>query len=119
MHVAGQRVVHSTALRATHLLGASSKARAPLATRIEYQRSLDRFLRIRRGPGVARLARSLRLVRSVAGLLPLALAAPLVPGLRPRFRERGGLLLWHLRGRPSEPVLAHVLAARAKEGISD
>ena len=119
VHVAGQRVVHSTALRATHLLGASSKARAPLATRIEYQRSLDRFLRIRRGPGVARLARSLRLVRSVAGLLPLALAAPLVPGLRPRFRERGGLLLWHLRGRPAEPVLAHVLAARAKEGFSD
>ena len=121
VHAAGQRVVHSTALRATHLLGASSKARAPLATRIEYQRSLDRFIRIRRGPGAARLARVLRLLRGLVGFLPLALAAPFVPGLRPRFRERGGLLLWHLRGRPAEPVLAHALAtaARAKEGISD
>ncbi len=121
VHAAGQRVVHSTALRATHLLGASSKARAPLATRIEYQRSLDRFIRIRRGPGAARLARALRLLRGLVGFLPLALVAPFVPGLRPRFRERGGLLLWHLRGRPAEPVLAHALAAaaRAKEGISD
>lgn len=121
VHAAGQRVVHSAALRATHLLGASSKARAPLATRIEYQRSLDRFIRIRRGPGAARLARALRLLRGFVGCLPLALVALFVPGLRPRFRERGGLLLWHLRGRPAEPVLAHALAAaaRAKEGISD
>lgn len=121
VHAAGQRVIHWTALRAIHLLGASSKARAPLATRIEYQRSLDRFIRIRRGPGAARLARVLRLLRGLVGFLPLALVAPLVPGLRPRFRERGGLLLWHLRGRPAEPVLAQVLAAaaRAKEGISD
>ena len=45
VRASGHRVVYDPALRATHQLGASSKARAPLATRIEYERSLDRFLR--------------------------------------------------------------------------
>lgn len=121
VRAAGQRVVHAANLRATHRLGASSKARAPLATRIEFQRSLDRFLRIRRGAGAARRARGLRLLRGLVGFPPLALAAAVVPAFRPRFRERGGLLLWHLRGRPAEPALAPALAAavRTQEGSSD
>lgn len=120
---AGLRVVHCTALSAVHQLGASSKARAPLATRIEYERALDRFLRLRRGPGTARWTRRLRLLRLVAGLPLLALTAGLGARRRARLRERVGLLLWHLRGRPAEPVLADALAdalkaATGREGTS-
>ena len=113
VRASGHAVVHAPALRATHQLGALSKARAPLATRIEYERALDRFLRIRRGPGVARAVRGLRKVRSLAGLLLLALVAPVSARARQRGRERAGLVLWHLRGRPAEPVLAVALAREA------
>lgn len=114
---AGRRVVYAPGLRAVHRLGASSKARAPLATRIEFERSLDRFLVRRRGSGVARAVRGLRLLRTAGGLVLLALAAPLSGRRRRRLRERAGLLLWHLRGRPAEPVLADVLASA--EGTSN
>lgn len=110
---AGRRVVYAPGLRAIHRLGASSKARAPLATRIEFERALDRFLARRRGPVVARVVRGLRILRGLGGLVLLGLAAPLSGRLRGRLRERAGLLLWHLRGRPAEPVLADVLASRA------
>ncbi|MBY0395748.1 MAG: glycosyltransferase [Thermoleophilia bacterium] len=108
---AGRRVVYAPGLRAIHRLGASSKARAPLATRIEYERALDRFLRRRRGPAVARTVRAIRWLRLVGSLGALVLAAPLSARLRRRLRERAGLLLWHLRGRPAEPVLADALAS--------
>ncbi|MFO0689256.1 MAG: glycosyltransferase [Myxococcota bacterium] len=107
---AGWRVVEAASVRATHCLGASSKARAPLATRIEYERSLDRFLRRHRGARVARLVRVLRPLRTLAILPLLGLGAPFSGRLRRRLRERAGLLLWHLRGRPAEPVLADGLA---------
>lgn len=112
VRAAGRRVVHAPALRAVHRLGASSKTRAPLATRIEFERSLDRFLIRNRGPGVARLVRGLRSLRTALGLLLLVLGAPLSARLRRKLRERAGLLLWHLRGRPAEPVLADALASR-------
>jgi GT2 family glycosyltransferase len=111
--VAGYRVQIAPALRAIHRLGASSKARAPLATRIEYERSLDRFIGIRRGPGIARLVRMIRCTRWIAGILPSALATPFSMRSGQRLRERGALVLWHLRGRPAEPVLAAVLAREA------
>jgi GT2 family glycosyltransferase len=113
VRASGHRVLYDPTLRATHRLGASSKARAPLATRIEYERSLDRFLRVRRGPRVARLVRMLRCVRWIAGLLPAALLAPLSERSRRRLRERGALILWHLRGRRADPVLAAVLAKKS------
>lgn len=117
VRAAGRRVVYAPALRAVHRLGASSKARAPLATRVEYERALDRFLIRNRGPGVARVVRGLRLLRTALGVVLLAVAAPISARLRRRLRERAGLLLWHLRGRPAEPVLADALASRAsREG---
>lgn len=122
VRAAGRRVVYAPGLRAVHRLGASSKARAPLATRIEYERSLDRFLRRSRGHGVARVVRVLRCLRLVGGAGLLSLAAPFSAGSRRRLRERGGLLLWHLRGRPAEPGLAEALASgieASREETSD
>jgi len=110
VRAAGHRVVYAPALQAIHRLGASSKARVPRATRIEYERSLDRFVSIRRGRRTARAVRTLRCARWIAVLLPLVLAAAIGPHGRRRLRERGGLILWHLRGRPPEPILAVALA---------
>lgn len=115
VRASGHRVVYVPSLRATHQLGASSKARAPLATRIEYERSLDRFLRIRRGPRVARRVRMIRCARWLAGLLAPALSSPFSQRSRRRLRERGALILWHLRGRRADPVLASVLAKKSTQ----
>lgn len=106
---AGYRVVHCEALRVVHQLGASSKRRAPLATRIEYHRSLYRFLERHRGPGVATLARFVRALRTAIGLIGRSLPATLSKRARARWTERWGLLLWHLRGCPAEPGLADAL----------
>lgn len=123
VRAAGLRVAYCPALRAVHRLGASSKAVAPLATRIEYERALDRFLRLRRGDGPARWSRRIRAARVALGLPLLFLPACFGARSRARWRERVGLLLWHLRGRPAEPVLAEALAeagrARAEKGISN
>jgi GT2 family glycosyltransferase len=118
-HGAGHRVVFAPRLVARHGLGASSKARAPLAARIEYHRALDRFLRRHRGEGVARVARAWRALRQAAALPFQALLA-LWPAShsrrrtrRDRFAERLGLVLWHLRGRPVQPGFAEALASHA------
>lgn len=106
---AGYRVVYCDALRAMHRLGASSKLRAPLATRIEFHRSLYRFLERRRGSRVAAIAYAARVVRNSItgiGLLLLAIGSDRA---RTRLVERWGLLLWHLRGRPFEPNLGRAL----------
>ncbi|MEZ4333469.1 MAG: glycosyltransferase [Myxococcota bacterium] len=111
VRAAGLRVAEAGDVRATHALGASSKARAPLATRIEFERSLDRFLRRHRGRATAGLVRALRTLRTALGATLLLLPAVASRRARRRGRERAGLLLWHLRGRPDEPVLAEALAA--------
>jgi len=94
-----------------HQLGASSKRRAPLATRIEYHRSLYRFLDRHRGSGVATLARFVRGLRTAIGLIGISLLAIGSRRARLRWAERWGLLLWHLRGCPAEPGLAGALLA--------
>ena len=106
---AGMRVVEDAALVATHASGASSKQRAPLATRIEFHRSLYRFLARRHGVRVARLARAVRTLRSGVGIALLLLPALFSERARARVMERWGLVLWHLRGCPAEPVLAEAL----------
>jgi GT2 family glycosyltransferase len=106
---AGYRVVYCDALRTMHRLGASSKRRAPLATRIEFHRSLYRFLERRRGSRVAAIAYAARVVRNSItgiGLLLLSIGSDRA---RTRLVERWGLLLWHLRGRRLEPNLARAL----------
>jgi hypothetical protein len=109
--VAGFRVAHGEGLRVVHQLGASSKSRVPLATRIEFHRSLYYFLARRRGPRVATLARLTRATRTAIGLLGQAVVAMGSKRARARMSERWGLLLWHLRGCPSQPSLAEVLEA--------
>jgi len=106
---AGYRVVYCDALRTMHRLGASSKRRAPLATRVEFHRSLYRFLERRRGSRVEAIAYAARVVRNSItgiGLLLLAIGSDRA---RTRLVERWGLLLWHLRGRPPEPNLGRAL----------
>jgi GT2 family glycosyltransferase len=106
---AGYRVLYCDSLRAMHRLGASSKRRVPLATRIEFHRSLYRFLDRRRGRRVASIAYAARLVRnSIVGVGLLLLAIGSDPA-RSRLVERWGLLLWHLRGRPLQPDLGRAL----------
>jgi GT2 family glycosyltransferase len=111
---AGYRVVHSDALRVVHQLGASSKRRAPLATRIEFHRSLYRFLDRRRGPRIAALSRVVRSARTAVGLVGRAAWALGSKRGRGRLAERWGLLLWHLRGCPNEPSLAQALELRVR-----
>lgn len=109
---AGFRVVQSAEIRAIHRLGASSKARAPLATRIEFHRSLYRYLDREGGPALRRTAQAIRTLRSLGSLLLLAPLLPVSVAARGRFSERFGLVLWHLRGCLSEPELAKVLRER-------
>jgi GT2 family glycosyltransferase len=112
---AGYRILYAEGLRAVHHLGASSKSVAPLATRIEYHRSLYHFLVIERGAFVARLARGLRMLRGGLLILGMVVAAPISASVRRRMPERWGLFLWHLQGCPDEPRLADALeAARAR-----
>ena len=112
---AGGRVVFAPGLEARHHLGESSKRRAPLETRIEYHRSLYRFLRREHGPGLAGVARGVRCVRALLTCTLNLPAAALSGRARARCAERFGLALWHLRGCPDAPGLAACLASRPLE----
>ncbi|MFK7894320.1 MAG: glycosyltransferase [Myxococcota bacterium] len=109
VRAAGFRVVQAGAVRAKHGLGESSKRRAPLATRIEFHRSLYRYLDVVGGSALRRVARAVRTARSGGSLLLLAPLCLISEAARRRFSERFGLVLWHLRGCPSEPSLAEAL----------
>ncbi|MCZ6465254.1 MAG: hypothetical protein O7A09_13045, partial [Proteobacteria bacterium] len=89
-----------------HLLGASSKRRHPAATRIEYHRSLYRFLREHRGHAVALAVAVLRAARLLGSVLLLAAPAAASAPARARLVERFQVLLWHLRGCPAGAGLA-------------
>jgi GT2 family glycosyltransferase len=94
--------------RVVHDAGASSKRIAPVASRIEYHRSLYHFLERRRGVGAKRIAIALRTLRGAIILAGLALVGPLSAGARRRFAERRALLAWHLLGRPAGKGLAEL-----------
>jgi GT2 family glycosyltransferase len=111
VQAAGYDVLHCDSLRAIHGLGASSKRRVPLATRIEFHRSLYRYLDRRCRRGVSGAARIVRVTRTMTGLLGLLCVAAFSSTARQRMTERMGLLLWHLRGRPREEGLAAALLA--------
>jgi len=111
MRSAGYDVLHCDSLRAIHGLGASSKRRVPLATRIEFHRSLYRYLDRRCSRGVSRVARSVRVTRMGIGLLGLLCLSAFSSAARRRLAERMGLFLWHLRGRPEDEGLASALLA--------
>lgn len=105
---AGFRVVHVPDARAEHRSGASSKRPHPLETRVEFHRSLYRFLRVNRGTPTAAAVAALRVVKGVL-ILPFLLL--LAIGSR-RQRERlamvWGMLVWHALGRPSQWGLSGV-----------
>lgn len=101
MREAGWRVVHLPEARLVHVQGATSKKSAPLATRIEYHRSLYHFFRKRRGHAQASLVIGVRVLRLLVALALLAPLALVVPRERNRWRERARILVWHLRGRPA------------------
>ncbi|MCG8589325.1 MAG: glycosyltransferase family 2 protein [Proteobacteria bacterium] len=101
IRAAGWEVWHAPDVRIEHVSGASSKRRDPRLTRIEYHRSLYRFVRKRRGRAAAALVVVIRCVKLVGGLGLLTLAAPFSGRIRSRWRERAGVLVWHLGGCPS------------------
>lgn len=111
MRQAGWRVVHLPAARLVHVHGATTKKRVPLATRIEYHRSLYRFFSKRRGRRQASLVIGIRVVKLLFALTLLAPLALVLPRERSRWRERARILVWHLRGRPASWGLAGVALA--------
>lgn len=108
LHQAGLRVLHVPDARIEHVSGASSKRRHPVVTRIEFHRSLYRFLRVRRGRATLACIVSLRVAKGALSVLLLALVAPASARQRRRLRERAELFAWHLRGCPPLPSLAQV-----------
>jgi hypothetical protein len=91
-----------------HVHGAATKRVVPLATRIEYHRSLYHFFRKRRGASQAAAVAAVRLVKLLLALLALA---PLALGSereRERWRQRAWILAWHAAGCPADWGLAGV-----------
>lgn len=106
VRAAGLRVVVLPTARAVHLSGASSARRSPSLTRIEYHRSLYRFLLRHRGAGRATAVWMLRFAKSLARVVlgaPLALASR---ARRARWSVHRDVLAWHLRGCPRAVGLA-------------
>jgi len=108
---AGWRVVHLPDARLVHVHGAGTKRKVPLATRIEYHRSLYHFFRKNRGAGQAAAVVALRLARLVAALVALAPLALVSARERERWAQRLAILAWHARGCPVSWGLAGVRAA--------
>jgi GT2 family glycosyltransferase len=106
----GWRVVHLPDAKLLHIHGASTKKIVPLPTRIEYHRSLYHFFRKNRGAVQSRAVMAVRLVKLVLALLATAPLALVSGRERERWRQRGWILLWHLRGQPIEWGLAGVRA---------
>ena len=105
MHRAHWRVLEVCDATAVHGLGVSSKLPKPVRTRIEYHRSLYRFVGLHCGPWTARGVRGIRILRALGTAL-LALPAVGFSGrAREKFTSRYGVLRWHFRGRPSEAGL--------------
>jgi GT2 family glycosyltransferase len=110
----GWRIVHLPEVTLVHLSGASSKRKDPVRTRIEYHRSLYRFLAKRRGAAAARIVRAQRVAKGFLGLLLLAPLTGFSARQRRRWRERARLLSWHLRGCPPGEGLAPEIADEAQ-----
>ncbi|MDP6981164.1 MAG: glycosyltransferase family 2 protein [Myxococcota bacterium] len=98
----GWKVLHLPNVRVVHASGASSKQKDAAATRIEYSRSLDRFLRAHRGAFEAEMVRVVRVTRHLLALLPLTLAGLFSARHRARLSSVMRLLRWHAAGRPAQ-----------------
>ena len=113
---AGFRIVHLPEVRVEHWSGGSSKRRDGALTRIEFHRSLYRFLRRHRGRATLAFVVALRVFKGMGSVLGLCLVAPFSFKLRVRLRERARLLAWHLRGCPADVGVAGIEAPVAVEG---
>jgi len=114
MRRAGYRVVHLPEAKLVHVHGAGTKKVVPLATRIEYHRSLYHFFAKRRGARAAAAVLAIRVAKLLLALLLFAPAALVSSRERERWRQRAWILAWHAAGRPVEWGLAGV-APRAQE----
>jgi GT2 family glycosyltransferase len=110
MREAGFRVVHLPEATLVHVHGAGTKRVVPLATRIEYHRSLYHFFAKRRGAAAAAAVAAIRVAKLVLALVLLAPAALVSERERERWRERAWILAWHAAGRPVEWGLSGVRA---------
>jgi len=91
-----------------HLSGASSKRVLPARTRIEFHRSLYRFVLRSRGRAARAGMIAVRVARTLGTALLLAPAAPFSRRQRARLAERWALLAWHARGMPETGGLREV-----------
>jgi len=98
----GWQVLHLPDVRVVHESGASSKRKNPVATRIEYSRSLDRFLQTHRGAFSALTVRRVRVAKHLLALLPLSVAALFSARHRVRLASVVRLLHWDAVGRPAD-----------------
>jgi len=99
---AGWRIVHIPDARIVHIFGASTKKKLPLATRIEYHRSLYHFFRKHRGAGLARIVTGWRVLKALLYVIIRAPGALFSETARGRWQADLGVLRWHLRGQPLE-----------------
>ncbi len=102
---AGWRVVYLPEAHVIHLSGGSSKRKLPALTRIQYHRSLYRFLRKYRGPGSMAAVVALRVLKEFLYCVALAPAALVSRRQRRRWLERGRVFVWHLQGCPESAGL--------------
>jgi GT2 family glycosyltransferase len=107
----GWRVVHLPNVQLVHVHGAATKKKVPLATRIEYHRSLYHFFRKHGGPARLAAVMGVRVARLLLALVVLAPASAVSQRERARWRERLAILGWHLRGCPASEGLSGVAAA--------
>jgi len=112
----GASVLYVPGARFEHVLGASSKHVAPAATRIEYHRSLYRFVRSWRGAASMRAVIAIRFGRALGTGLLLSALAPFSLRQRRRLAERVVLLKWHLTGCPEDAGLAGRLPEQRGSG---
>jgi GT2 family glycosyltransferase len=113
MRAAGFRVVYLPGAKLVHVHGAGTKKVVPLATRIEYHRSLYHFFAKRRSAGAATAVAAIRVAKLVLGMVVLAPLALVSARERERWRQRAWILAWHFAGRPVDWGLAGV-GARAE-----
>jgi hypothetical protein len=112
---AGFRVVYLPEASVMHVSGASSKRKHPARTRIEYHRSLYRFLLKYRGLTPAAAVFALRVAKLALYVLGVAAPAVVSRGYRARLAEHLDVLVWHLRGCPQAVGLRALGAPSAPE----
>lgn len=98
----GWKVIYVPDVRVVHASGASSKQKDPVATRIEYSRSLDHFLRTHRSAFSASAVRVVRALKHLLAIVPLAIAGLFSSRHRARLSSVIRLLHWDVVGRPPE-----------------